>query len=98
MNHLSLPPIILLAPTPMRRRLRLGQGSQCSVILKNLRVSAVVSAHLPNALPMQRLDDIHVTYQYQVTRPSLSYKSILFSSATVPGENFHCDKRFAVVQ
>ena len=64
---------------------------------KKLRLSAVVSAHFPNALLKQRLDNFHVTHQSQLTRRGLSYESVFFSSATVPGETFHCAKRFAVV-
>ena len=96
---LTPPPwIILLTPPPMRQRLCLGQGAQCSVILKNLRLSAVVSAHLSNALPMHRLYDLRVSHQSQVKRSGLSYESVFFSSATIPGETFHCAKRFAVIR
>ena len=39
-----------------------------------------------------------MTHQAQVTCCGLSYKSGFFYSATVPGETFHCAKRFAVVR
>ena len=81
----------------MQRRLRLGQGAQCSVLLKKLCLSAVVSAHFPNALPIQRLNDLPVTHQTQVTHHGLSYEDVLFSSATITGETFHREKMFAVV-
>ena len=73
------------------------QGSQFSVILNKLLPSALFSAHFPNALPTQRLDNLRVTYQAQVTFRGLSYKAVSFFSATLPGETFHCYKRFAVV-
>ena len=38
-----------------------------------------------------------MTYQSQVTCHRLSYESVFLYSATVPGETFRCDKRFAVV-
>ena len=50
-----LPPNILLTPPQMQQRLLLGQGSPCSVILKKLHPSAVISAHFQNALLTQRL-------------------------------------------
>ena len=78
--------------------MRLSQGSQCYLLLKNLRQSALVSAHFPNALPMQGLDDHHVTHQSQGTSRSLSYEAIFFSSVTINRENLNCAKRFAVVR
>ena len=68
------------------------------MLLKKLQSSEFVSAHFPNALPIQRLDDLCVTHQAQVTFCGLSYEAIFFSSTTVPGETFHCAKRFTVVQ
>ena len=68
------------------------------MLLKKLCKSAVVIGHFQNALPTQRLDDLRVTHQSQVTCCGLSYKSILFSSATIPGETFHFPKRFAVIR
>ena len=59
---------------------------------------AVVSAHLPNALPTERLYNLRVTHQSQVTRHGLSYEAILFYSATVSGETFHCAKIFVVAR
>ena len=56
-------PKILLVPPLMQQRLRLVQGSQCYVLLNKLLPSEVVNVQLPNALPMQRLDDLCVTYQ-----------------------------------
>ena len=82
----------------MQQRMRLVQGVQCYVILNKLHPSAVVSAHLPNALPMKRLDNLRVTHQSQVTHSGLSYESVFLSSATIPGETFHFDKGFAVVR
>ena len=67
------------------------------MLLKKLRLSAVVSVHFPNALPMQRLEDLHVIYQSQVTCHGLSYESVSFSSATFPKENFHCVNILLVV-
>ena len=81
----------------MQQRTSLVQEEQFSVLLKKVRLSAVVSAHSPNALPTQRLDNLCVTHQAQVTRHSLSYKAIFFSSAAIPGETFHCAKRFAFI-
>ena len=82
----------------MQRRLRLGQVAQCYVLLKKLRPSAVVSEHIPNSLTMQQLDNLCVTHQSQVTRRGLSYEVVFFSSAAVPGENFHCANSFVVVR
>ena len=76
----------------------LGQGAQCSVLLKKFFSSAVVSAHLPNALPTQQLENLRVTHQYQVTHRGISYKAVSFSSVTVPGDIFHCVNRYAVVR
>ena len=59
-------------------------------------MSAVFSEHLPNTLPMQKLENLRVTHQSQVTHRGLSYKSVFLSSMTVPEEIFHCAKRFAV--
>ena len=70
----------------------------CFVLLKKLLPSAVASAHFPNALPKQRLDNLRVTHQAQVTRRGLSYEAIFFSSVTVPWETFHCDKMLGVVR
>ena len=92
------PPVMLLTPHPMQRNMRLGQVAQCSMLLKNLRPYTVVSAHLPNALPKQGLDDLHVTHQSQVTRRGLSHEAVFFSSTNFHGETFHCAKRFKVVQ
>ena len=39
-----------------------------------------------------------MTHQDQVMRHGLSYESVFFSSETIPGETFHCDKRLAVVR
>ena len=89
---------IILIPPAMRRRLHMGQGAQCYIQLKKLRPYVVVSAHFPNALPMQRLGNLCVTHQSQVTHCGLSCKAVFFSSVTVPGGTFHCDKRFAVVR
>ena len=58
----------------------------------------MVSAHFQNTLPKQKLENLHVTHQAQVTRRGLSYKSVFLSSATVPKETFHCAKRLAVIQ
>ena len=91
------PPDILFTHTPMRRRLRLIQGSQCYVLLKNLRLSAAVSAHFPNALPTQRLDNLRLTHQSQVRRRNLSYEAVFFSFVAIFIETFHCAKRFGVV-
>ena len=82
----------------MQRRTRLGQGAQCSVILKKLCLSAVFSLHFPNTLPMQQLDSLRVTHQAQVTRRGLSYEAVFFSSVTVHGEILYCVKRFVVVR
>ena len=38
-----------------------------------------------------------MSHQSQVTRRGISYEYVFFSSATIPGDNFHCVKRFAVV-
>ena len=58
----------------------------------------VVSAHLPKALSTQRLDNLRVSHQSQVTRGGLLYKAVYFSSVTIPGETFHFAKRFAVIR
>ena len=79
-----LPNILLTLPL-MLRRLCLVQGAQCSMLLKKLIPSAVVNAHLPNTLPMQRLENLRVTHQDQVTHHSLSYEAVFFSYATIPG-------------
>ena len=89
---LTPPPLIILPKPPlMQQRLRLGQVEQCSMILKNLRPSTLVSAHFPNALPMQQLDDLRVSCR------GLSYAAVLLPSATITKETFHCDNRFGVV-
>ena len=67
------------------------------MLLKKLCSSVVVSAHFPNALPTQKLDNICVTHQSQVTRRGLSYESVFFSSANISWDTFHCAKRFEVV-
>ena len=87
---------ILLTNYLMWRWLHMGQGEQCSVLLKKLHPSTVVSAHLPNALPSQRLENLRVAHQAQVTCRGLSYEAVFFSFATVPEETFHCAKRFEV--
>ena len=46
----------------------MGQLAQCSLLLKKLRMYSVVSAHFPNALLMQQLDDLRLSQQSQVTR------------------------------
>ena len=56
----------------------------------------MVSAHFPNALPTQRLENLLETHQSQMTRRGLTYEAVFFSSATIPGETFHCAKRFTV--
>ena len=81
----------------MQRRMCLVQVAQCSVLLKNMRMYTVVSAHLPKALSTQRLDNLRVSHQSQVTCRSLSYEAVLFSSTTITGETLHRAKRFAVV-
>ena len=68
------------------------------MLLKKLLPYTVVGAHLPNTLPTQRLENLRVTHQSQVTRRVLSYKSVFFSSTTVPGETFHCSNSFAVIR
>ena len=68
------------------------------MLLKKLHPSAVVSMNFPNALTTQRLDNVRVTHQSRVTRHGLSYEAVFFSSATILGENFNCDKRFVVFQ
>ena len=65
--------------------------------LNNMCPSTVVSAHFPNALLTQRLENLRVTHQAQVTRRGLSYKAGFFSSATVPRETLHFSKSFTVV-
>ena len=75
----------------------LVQGTQCSVLLKKMCPSSVVSAHLLNALPTQILYDLRVSHQSQVTRRGFSYQVILFSSTTIPRETFHCFKRFTII-
>ena len=82
----------------MWRRLQLVHGAQCYVLLKNLCPSELLSANFPNTLPMQQLEDLRVIYQSQVTCRSLSYEAFFLSSATVPGETFHCAKSLLVVQ
>ena len=67
------------------------------MFIKKLRLYAVVFVNLPNDLPTRLLENLRVIHQAQVKRRGLSYKAILFSSVTVPGKTFHCDKRFAVV-
>ena len=91
------PPNIRITPPLMIPRMILGQGAQCFVILNNLRSYTIVSVHLPNPLLMQRLGNLRVTHQSQVTRYGLSYKAFFFSSAIVPMETFHSAKRFAVI-
>ena len=92
-----LTPNIILTLPLMRRRLRLVQVAQCSMLLNKVRPSAVVSAHLPNVLPVHTSDNLRVKHQSQVTCCFLSRQAVFFSSATVPGETFKCAKRFAVV-
>ena len=82
----------------MQQQLHLGQGAQCYVILKEMRLPTVVGAHLPNALPTQRLDNLRVSHKSQVTRCRISYKAVFFSSTTITGETFNCAKRYAVVR
>ena len=82
----------------MQRQMHLVQVSQCYVLLNKLRLPEVVSAHFPNALPAQRLENIRVTHQSQVTRRGLSYKAVFLSSVNFPRETFHGTKRFAVVR
>ena len=57
----------------------------------------VASVNFPNALPMQRLDDLRVTHQAQVSRRSLSYEAVLFYYTNITRETFHSTKSFPVV-
>ena len=63
---------LLLKPPPIQLGMRMGQGAQCYVLLKNLRTYTVVSSHLTNALSTQQLDDLWVSHPSQVTRHVLS--------------------------
>ena len=55
------------------------------MLLNHLRPSAVFSAHFPNSLPTQRLDNLRVTHQAQVTRRGLSHEAVFFSYEIVHG-------------
>ena len=78
--------------------MHIGQVEQCSVLLKKVRPSTVVSAHLPNVLSAQQSDNLHMKRQFQVTRCVLSNEAFFLSSATVPLENSHCAKMLGVVR
>ena len=98
-NITDTPPLkIILAPSLMLRRIRLGQGSQFHMLLNKLRLSALVSDNLPKTLPTQWLDDLRLKHQYQVTRCGISYKAVFFYSTIFTGDTFCCAKGFAVVQ
>ena len=68
------------------------------MILKNLSLNAVVSAHFPNVMTTQQLENICVTNKPQVTCHGLSYEVVYFLSLTVPRETLNCAKRFTVVR
>ena len=75
----------------------MSQRAHFYVILKKLHPSASVSAHFPNALPTQRLGNLRVTHQAQVTRRGLSYKVVFFSSVTIPRDTFNCENCLELV-
>ena len=89
---------MLFTASPVQRPMRRVQRAKDSVDFKKLRLSTVVSAHFPKVLPTQQLDDLCVSHQSQVTCSSLLCEAVPFSSVTIPGETFHCTKRFAVVR
>ena len=68
------------------------------MLLNNMCLYTVVGEHFPNTLPTQRLENLRVSHQFQVTRHGLSYKAFFFSYATIPGDTFHCSKRFVGVR
>ncbi len=68
-----------------RHRLLLGEGARCSVLLSNLCPSRDVEAAFPNRLAMQRLKDLVAVRHEQITRRSLTYEAIFFTSNSVTG-------------
>jgi len=82
---------------PRSKKRRLGKGAKCSVLLKNLRPSAIVAATFVNYQARDRLDDLVVIGQEVKSRGGKTFDAILFRSDTVPDETLWCASRWAVV-
>ena len=82
---------------PRSRRLRLGEGARCSVLVNKIRPSAVVDEHFPNKVPRQRLDDLIAVRREQTTRRGATCEHVYFRSDTIPGE-LHVASRWCVVK
>ena len=80
------------------RRLSLGEGARCSVLLSKLRPSRDVEAAFPNPLPTQRLEDLVAVRHEQITRRGLTYEAIFFTSDSVTGIELSAARRFVVVK
>ena len=80
------------------RRLVLGEGARCSVLLSKLRPSQVVKTAFPNRLPTQRLDDLVAVRHEQITRRGLTYDGVFFSSESIPGVELSAALRFVLVK
>ncbi len=78
------------------RRLSLGEGARCSVLLSKLRPSRDVEAALPNPLPS--LKDLVAVRHKQITRRGLTYEAIFFTSDSVTGIELSAARRFVVVK
>jgi hypothetical protein len=70
--------VIILTSTMMRPwTLRLGKGTRCNVLVKNLRPSREIKERILNPQPKQRVTDLLVTRQAILTRGKSTYEAIL---------------------
>ena len=82
---------------PRSRSLRIGEGATCSVLVKRLRPSQAVAAAIPNASVNQRVDDLVATCHAVTTRRGHTFKTIFFTSQTIPGVELSAARRYVVV-
>ena len=75
----------------------IGEGARCSVLVKNLHLTREVTQRTLNPAPRQRMSDLVVVRQGNITCSGLTCEAIYFTSPLFPDLELHAAKRFTVV-
>ena len=77
--------------------LRLGKGPRCNGLVKNLRPSRKIRERILNPQSRQCMTDLITTRQDIITRGSLTFEAIFFTSATFPDLKLYAARKFTIV-
>lgn len=80
------------------RRLRLGVGAKCSILINRIHPGNITAVAFPNYTRHDRLDDCVVIDRRPVTRGGKTFIGVFFAHPSLEGHDVYTAQRFAVVK